>query len=431
MVNVIKRGIRKKSFEESVAFTHPHLLAEWNYKKNDILPTEVGKASTYPVHFICPKGHEFSTPLKYRTSLKAHGCNVCSGHVIISGVNDLKTLFPQVAVEMDRADNGGIKSHQVGAKVGKRFNFVCDSGHVWESRIDNRTSTGGKCPYCANQRVLPGFNDLQSQYPEIAAKFDVVKNGIKPDQIISKTNKKYFMICDNGHSYDVALQTLVRLGVQCAYCLNRKAWPGFNDLETKFPEIAKEFSIDLNGGTLPSEVVAGSHAKYWFTCYQGHSWKAVIANRTNRGDECSECSGASSSTVERAYHKAFMKSKVIKVSNERSNFTIDVPWRKHQNMRVDILGKVLPAKQQIVIEYDGSYWHSFNYSVQRDVDKTKALLEAGFLVVRIREGKLPHLELTDDKLYQINANCGSYKKDLAETIGKIEEWVISQKNLLG
>lgn len=145
MSNVIKRGIRKKSFEASVAFTHPHLLDEWDYEKNEILPTEIGKASNYKIHFICPKGHEFSTSLKYRTSLKAHGCNVCSGHVILPGVNDLKTLFPQVALEMDRADNSGIKSHQVGAKVGKRFNFVCDLGHEWESRIDNRTSSSS-CP---------------------------------------------------------------------------------------------------------------------------------------------------------------------------------------------------------------------------------------------------------------------------------------------
>jgi hypothetical protein len=369
--------------------------------------------------------------LKYRTGRKkSHGCNVCSGHVIVRGVNDLETLYPEIAKEMDRAENNGVKSYEVGGTVGKRFNFTCELGHTWSSRIDNRTSTGGKCPFCANQRVLPGFNDLASQYPEIAESFDSDKNGTTADQVISQTNKKYFLTCKRGHSFDVALQTVVRLGVTCGYCLNRRSWQGYNDLETKFPDIAKEFDIKLNRGVLPSEVVFGSHKKYWFTCQDGHSWKAVIKNRTNRGDGCPDCSGAGSSTVEREYYKAFEKSSIISVLPTLSKQdSIKVAWRKHSSMRVDVVGTIDSGSIPVAIEYDGSYWHNSSAVNQRDLDKTQALLDAGYLVIRIRENTLSHLPLIDDNLYQLNANYGSYRDDLKVTVEKIETWLETRASL--
>lgn len=35
---------------------------------------------------------------------------------------------------------------------------------------------GSNCPYCANRRVLEGFNDLASKMPELAKQWHRTKN---------------------------------------------------------------------------------------------------------------------------------------------------------------------------------------------------------------------------------------------------------------
>lgn len=50
---------------------------------------------------------------------------------------------------------------------GKPINVVCDKGHVYEVSLSN-LSAGTGCPYCTNQRVLIGYNDLWTTHPHIA-----------------------------------------------------------------------------------------------------------------------------------------------------------------------------------------------------------------------------------------------------------------------
>jgi len=73
-------------------------------------------------------------------------------------------------------------------------------------------------------------------------------------------------------------------------------------------------------------------------------------------------------------------------------------WGKNKRMSADIFG-VLPSGQRVVVEYDGQYWH--DESVDRDMLKTNVLLDAGFVVVRVREGWLDFLPLADKNLLQV------------------------------
>ena len=51
----------------------------------------------------------------------------------------------------------------------------CEKGHVWRAAVKSRTGGSG-CPYCANRAVLPGENDLASQFPKLAAEWDTERN---------------------------------------------------------------------------------------------------------------------------------------------------------------------------------------------------------------------------------------------------------------
>ena len=66
--------------------------------------------------------------------------------------------------------------------------------------------------------------------------------------------------------------------------------PGYNDLTTVNPLLAKEWHPTKNGDLSPDMVTAGCGKKVWWQCANGHEWQAVIANR-NRGCSCPYCSG--------------------------------------------------------------------------------------------------------------------------------------------
>ena len=70
----------------------------------------------------------------------------------------------------------------------------------------------------------------------------------------------------------------------CPYCSNRKVLVGFNDLHTQFPEVAKEVD-DWD----PSTVLAGSHSKMKWICFEGYRWTSVVKERTFGGNGCPSC----------------------------------------------------------------------------------------------------------------------------------------------
>ena len=55
---------------------------------------------------------------------------------------------------------------------GKKYEWKCQKKHIWIESCNNRTnpnrSENAGCPYCANKKVLSGFNDLETLYPKLA-----------------------------------------------------------------------------------------------------------------------------------------------------------------------------------------------------------------------------------------------------------------------
>mgnify|MGYP003306230336 CR=1 FL=1 len=55
--------------------------------------------------------------------------------------------------------NGDLKPTDFIANSNKKVWWLCKKGHEWQARISNRMN-GNNCPYCANKKVLYGYNDL-------------------------------------------------------------------------------------------------------------------------------------------------------------------------------------------------------------------------------------------------------------------------------
>lgn len=68
--------------------------------------------------------------------------------------------------------------------------------HEWEESIRHRAEARRPCPYCANKRVLLGYNDLATTYPEIARRWHPTKNGnLTPRDVLEGSNKRVWWIC--------------------------------------------------------------------------------------------------------------------------------------------------------------------------------------------------------------------------------------------
>ena len=114
--------------------------------------------------WVCPRGHEYWASAEKRSI--GRGCSVCAGKQVIAGKTDLATKFPAIAAEADGWEPSEFSPHS-----NKKVSWVCSKhpDHRWQEKINNRTSNGHGCPICSNQKLLTGFNDLETINPELAA----------------------------------------------------------------------------------------------------------------------------------------------------------------------------------------------------------------------------------------------------------------------
>lgn len=212
---------------------------------------------------------------------------------LVVGVNDLATVNPKLAAEWSSENNGALKPQDVtkssGRKVWWRHVLTDGSVHEWQATVASR-SDGHGCPFCSNIRVLPGFNDLATINPELAAEWSPLKNGVlKPSDVLSGSNRKVWWRCSKGHEWQATVSSRIE-GRGCPYCANKKVLAGFNDLATTNPNLANEWDYAKNGELTPKDVAAGSDKKAWWKCRScGAEWYASINNRS-RGAACPECS---------------------------------------------------------------------------------------------------------------------------------------------
>ena len=266
---------------------NPELASQWHPTKNGALtPQDVTVGSNKKVWWQCEKGHEWKTEISHR-GLRGTGCPICSGHKILAGYNDLETVNPSLAAEWHPTKNGKLLARDVTAGSDKKVWWKCSKGHEWEATISSR-SAGRGCPYCASQKLLVGFNDLQTRNPKLASEWHPTKNGsLTPKDVMPGTNKKVWWLCEKGHEWENSIN--VRNGGNgCPYCANQMVLKGYNDLSTLKPNLASEWHPTKNGNLTPSDVMPGSNKKAWWLCENGHEWEALISSR-NKGAGCPKC----------------------------------------------------------------------------------------------------------------------------------------------
>lgn len=131
--------------------TNPQLAQEWHSDKNgDLKPTQVTAGSQRKVWWRCSKGHEWQADISSRN--RGNGCPVCSSRRLFAGINDLLTVYPDIAKEWHPTLNGDFLPSMVTARNNKKAWWLCPAcGHEWETRIVHRANGHG-CPKCSNKK---------------------------------------------------------------------------------------------------------------------------------------------------------------------------------------------------------------------------------------------------------------------------------------
>ena len=85
--------------------------------------------------------------------------------LVLSGFNDLETLFPDIAAEWsDR--NLPLLPSMVTAFANRRFGGSAASGHEWNTLISTRSMGANAC--ASGILLLKGFNDFATKQPHLA-----------------------------------------------------------------------------------------------------------------------------------------------------------------------------------------------------------------------------------------------------------------------
>ena len=199
--------------------------------------------------------------------------------------NSIAIQFPHLINEWIYEKNKPITPYMVTKGSEKVFWWRCSNGHEYQAPVKYRTKTG--CPYCSNNKLLSGFNDLATTHPHLAKQWIIEKNnGILPSEIIGGKQIVWWR-CDKGHEWKASIDSRKR-GSGCPICSNKKVLEGYNDLKTTNPKLAKEWNYNLNKQFLPTEVTGSSGKSVWWKCEFGHEWRATIASRSH-GKSCPEC----------------------------------------------------------------------------------------------------------------------------------------------
>ena len=264
----------------------PDLAAQFDVKKNlGLSASDICYSSNKKYWWYCELGHSWQATANTR---QKSDCPVCAGKIVLPEFNDLLTLNPALAEQWDY-DKNTLKPSEVTLNSGKYMWWLCVKGHSWKAQISHR-QRGNGCPYCSGRKAIPGETDLATIKPELSAEWDYDKNNDrKPEHFTPQSNEVVWWKCEKGHSWEAHVYRRY-YGNGCPTCAGVIVVKGVNDLQSKYPRLAKQWDFSLNR-LKPDEVHAYSNEYAWWICQKGHSWEAIINNRTGKGRGCPYCSG--------------------------------------------------------------------------------------------------------------------------------------------
>lgn len=246
---------------------------------------------------------------------------------------------------------------------------------------------------------------------ELMREWNYEKNnslGYYPEKITLGSGLKVWWTCPEGHEYEASVNNRNH-GRGCKYCSGKAVLKGFNDFESRFPDLAKEWHPTKNGDKQPSDFTCGSTFEAWWICRNHHEYKKKVLERS-KGAGCTECAKAlKTSFPEQAVYFYIKKCFPDAISRYTEIFD--------NRMELDIY---IPSLR-IGIEYDGAAYHTKEL-IFRDNLKYQICKDNNITLIRIMEESDSNIFiLYDRKLVVPNSNrkyLNSVISELCFKLGK-------------
>lgn len=353
-----------------------NLINEWDWEKNsqiNLIPDNLLSGSNKIAWWKCTLGHEWKARIIERARNNT-GCPYCTNRKIQIGFNDLATTNPDLAKEWHPQKNVNISPYKVTKGSSKKVWWLCINGHEWQASIASRASGRG-CPFCSNNKILAGFNDLATTHPTLVNEWNYKKNeSLSPSAVLAGSSKKVWWKCKNGHEWQASISHRSDREQGCPFCSGRNAIAGETDLATINPKLASEWHPTKNGNLTPAQVTIRSGKKIWWLCRYGHEWQATPHDRDTDNTKCPICSARQQTSFPEQAIFYYVKKLFPNTINRYKDIF-------HNSMELDVF---IPDIA-LGIEYDGANWHKTQTEYSREKNKYEICKNHGIYLIRIKE----------------------------------------------
>jgi hypothetical protein len=277
--------------------THPKMLDEWDYTKNDKLPSEYTYGSHASVFWKCLKSdcgcHNYEMVIKDKI-LRESECPFCSryGQRPCKHYN-AEICIPSLALEWDYNKNLNLPSDYLPCSNVEVF-LICtkNKSHQWKTSIHNRNKGIVNCRDC---KIIERENyNLLTEFPLVCKEWDYDVNDFLPQSYAPHSNKYVWWSCKNNtlHKWKTSIYHRTKDNpTGCPFCNSSRLSDEYN-LAVYNPELCSEWDYEKND-TNPKEHTPYSGDKVWWKCKKNpeHSWETTINHRSN-GTGCPFCNSS-------------------------------------------------------------------------------------------------------------------------------------------
>ncbi len=281
--------------EKQILFVCPQLKDEWDYDLNEIKPEYYSYGSGKKVYWRCKRcGHIWTAKIFHRKN--GSGCPRCA--------HGKRTSLPEQVIYyylrqyFPDAQNGykpdwmhrmsEIDIYIPSINLGIEY----DGGN-WHKHIDKDIE---KSQLIISHGIgLIRIRDKKCKTIDDGSVHIDLSEEDAECLFLKPALDELFAYIINTYHVDIELDINIErdfLKIIALYAGNIQK----NSLAEKFPEIAREWDYESNGGLLPEQISYGSKIPVTWKCADprcNHSWKSAVKNRTIGGSNCPECAKAS------------------------------------------------------------------------------------------------------------------------------------------
>ena len=297
--------------------------------------------------------------------------------------------------------NNEVTPWEVGTGLLDTVLWICPIHGEYEKSLRS-VYLGHRCKKCSNHdkskkaALAPYLKSLAFLYPDIAATWST-SNTCSPNEVYAYAGepKRYWICTECGEDYKRTCRHRHSSSL-CKGCAYSKAArkltlpTPFHSFADLYPELLKEYSKENTRNPYSLK----PHASYYatWTCLKCKSnWEAWVYNRTSQEETgCPHCFKLGQYSMEQNLRTSLIPFGASSNSNTKlGNWSVDIYF----------------PDSKTIIEYDGSHWHSFGGSWERDRRKSLELLAAGYRVIRVRTYSknfiLKSLEINNPSYFEV------------------------------